>query len=102
MSSPLVGNSIASVGESCRTELEGLVHRGDERDQPWRLVPAELLARFEFWADETGLFHADKRSLDYQLRKNATAQTTILQFLEAISANARLCKYADTVQVKRT
>jgi hypothetical protein len=83
------GSLLYNTGKVCRATLVSVTSDRSEREKPaWA---AELLARFDFWADEAGLFAPQKQSLDHQLRSNAKVRAMVQQFLEAISADAGLC-----------
>lgn len=81
-------HSLRSAGSSCREALDTLVCRSAEQSLPW---PPELMARFNLWADEAGLFAVGKHSFDYQVRNNTKLRVMAQQFLDAICAEAEMC-----------
>lgn len=79
---------LSDLGRACRIGLERLVAGNIHERSAWA---PELLARFDFWADEAGLFAGEKQSLDHQVRNNLKVRAMLQQFLEAIRADVETC-----------
>lgn len=89
-------STLKGFGGICRVSLENLV---TGRIHQRAACGPELLARFNVWADEAGLFADGKKSLDHQVRNNPKVRAMMQQFLEAMSADARMCKFISPIEL---
>lgn len=81
---------LSRAGSTCRVSLEALASRSTHDQLSW---PSELLTRFDFWAEEAGLFASGSQALEYQIRRNPRVSAMIRQFLDAIRADTALCTF---------
>jgi len=86
----IVETSLSEAGSTCRASLETLALRSTHDQLSW---PTELLTRFDFWAEEAGLFADGRQALEYQIRRNHEVNAMIRQFLDAIHADTALCRF---------
>ena len=84
------------TGDICLEALETMVHKSVQMNLS---RPSELLARFNVWADEVGLFANEEYSFDSQVRNNRKVHIMVRQFLDAIHTDAELCKTCPSKQV---
>jgi hypothetical protein len=84
------------TGDVCLEALETMVHESVQMNLS---RPSELLARFNVWADEVGLFTNEDYSFDSQVRHNRKVYIMVRQFLDAIRTDAELCKTSPPKQV---
>ena len=52
--------------------------------------PDEILARFDYLASDFGFFDSGSRAVDHCLRGHDLVSIMVVQYLDAIAANARL------------